>query len=371
MHAELKGAAIALAWVLIPLSLGAQKRALGGLNWSGVWRGEADLETVWCNDILLVESALGFRQRLGRRGLNLSVSYGYFQLDYAPADFDPFGIERQRSEDRTGFQLGLLQSLSKRWEVTASGGVYHGYTDHRSLWLDEYYRQQFGNLEDYEESDPWGYNLSAGLRWEYIPSSGFIQLQALFSRDDVAPGYEIDFDGLFRGTETLYTWTGRISFENVLTSRIRSLNEFIITDTTDREIRSAYQGSLNWALTRRWVARAVLGGALEKPEFDAYYFSFGLDFDCTSSLLFSFSGRYYSDTGEIEDALLFSSAAPALESYQLGLGLRWVKNLYSFKLFVARYFTRYEDPGIGVASFVNLYRDRNWTIVQCAFSKEW
>jgi hypothetical protein len=97
----------------------------------------------------------------------------------------------------------------------------------------------------------------------------------------------------------------------------------------------------------------------------AFYFGGAVEYEATPSCLFSLSGRFYRDTGEIENSL-FSNAAPGVEAYQIGVGFRYLLERAALKLFVAPYFTRYEPFGLGTAFFQHLYQDRAWGIAQIA-----
>ena len=83
----------------------------------------------------------------------------------------------------------MRQRLGERWTLLGSGGLYDGFADYRSRWLDEYYRQQFSTIPGYQKADPKGFNVSAGLRWEYAPTTAFLQVEGGYLWDQIAPGY--------------------------------------------------------------------------------------------------------------------------------------------------------------------------------------
>src|SRR5205814_5614464 len=131
----------------------------------------------------------------------------------------------------------------------------------RRVWLNNYYRQQFANprfppTPGYQEADPKGWNASGGLRWEYLPATGFLEAKGSFAVDDVAPGFVRDpaTGTALRGRGTLYTPSFTLSSENVLSRRLRALNEVRLSHTTTREWRVSWQGSLRCAVGERWVA---------------------------------------------------------------------------------------------------------------------
>jgi hypothetical protein len=82
----------------------------------------------------------------------------------------------------------------------------------------------------------------------------------------------------------------------------------------------------------------------------------------------SLTGRYYKDTGEIENSLLTTSAAPPLQSWEIGLGVRYAWGRSALKVYVAPFWTDYAPSGDASAEFIHLYEDRNWVLAQIAFS---
>ena len=84
----------------------------------------------------------------------------------------------------------------------------------------------------------------------------------------------------------------------------------------------------------------------------------------------SVSGLYYRDTGEIENSLFISTAAPGLEVWQGGLGLRYAGEKSSFQIAVAPSWSDYDPVAVGTRPFTNLYRDRTFISVQAAWAFE-
>jgi len=220
----------------------------------------------------------------------------------------------------------------------------------------------------YVEPDPKGYNFSGGLRWEYLPASGFLQVLAGYALDVIAPGYEIDYTGLKRGLEDLNTVTVDLTAENVLTPHVRVLNEGHIIATTARQVRYSYQGSVNLALGERWVLRPYGGYTTEDPKFRAWYFGGSLEYEVLSSLLASVAGQYYRDTGEIENSN-FTTAAPGVQTWRLGFGLRYQLGRSALKVYYAPFYhTIYEPITLQTIFFENLYKNRDFAVVQFAYS---
>ena len=328
---------------------------------------QADWEGLIASDIQITQSSLAYNRKQGRFEFTTSIALNSFDLDYQPAPFDFLGFASEVDEHRIA---GAVSTRTRLWDpltLLVSGAAYGGFTDYRSAWLNEYYRQQFGALPGYQEASPSGESIQFGLRLEYLPTLAFIQGDISYLHDEIAPGYEIDFEGLRRGRPNLYTASYHVALENVVHRRVRLLNEVRLTDTTNRENRYNYQGSVNVALGERWVLRAFGGYTEEKPTFQAHYAGATIEFEPTPGWLLQLAGRYYSDTGEIENSL-FSSAAPGLEAWQIGAGLRRIWDRHALKFFFAPYFTEYEAAGVGTAFFQHLYQNRTWALIQAAYT---
>jgi len=339
----------------------------------------ADSELVRASDILLSDSRFSHRLEKGGTELELAFAYASFDIEYQPfTPVDFFGFSEDLHEDRFTGQASLRQRLAQTFTLLAAGGLYDGYSDYRRVWISNRYRQKydhpdFPRVPGYETPDPKGYNLSIGTRYEYLPTTGFAELKLGYARDQTAPGYEdgLDTNGQFvllKGRERLDTRSLALSLENVLTKRLRALNEFGVSDTTGRKPRFTYQGSLNLALAERCVLRGYGGLSREAPQFDGHFFGLIAEYEVTPNFLLSLTGRYYRDSGEIENSLPVTSAAPPLRSWEVGAGLRYNWSRASLKLQAGPVWTDYKpQPGIA-EEFTFLYKDRNWVLVQLAFS---
>jgi len=334
----------------------------------------ADFDGLFASDIQLTQETVGYVYRKFRVEVATGISYNRYDLDYQPApEIDFLGRSSHVSERRIGGQIATKISVLEPLQLLSSVGVYDGYTDYRSAWLNEYYRQQFSDVhgfgDEYATPNPHGENANIGLRYEYLPTTGFVQGDFTYLHDEIAPGYEIDFDGLRRGRQNLYTGLYHVAFENVVSRRVRVLNEFRLTDTTNRKLRYNYNGSINIAPAGDWVVRLYGGYTQERPQFEAHYAGGTVELQPIAGWWFSVQGRYYRDSGEIENSL-FSSAAPGLESWQVGVGIRHVWGDHSVRISAGPYFSRYDAIGINTAFFQNLYRNRTWVSVQLAYNFE-
>jgi hypothetical protein len=199
---------------------------------------------------------------------------------------------------------------------------------------------------------------------------GFLEARAGYGVDDVAPGFQEDpaTGRVIPGPSTLYTTSATLAFEDVITSRLRALNELRVSDTTEREVRWSWQSSLNCALGERWVFRPLGGYTAEEPEFEAFWFGGALEFQATDWCALIASAQYYEDTGEVLEPFVLSSAAPALKSYQVSFGVRFTWSRFVLKIAGGPYETDYEEVPPNSRAFTNLYRDRNWALAQATIA---
>lgn len=329
----------------------------------------AAFEGLFSTDVQLTASTLDYSQTRGVVRVDGSATFNTFDIDYQPAPFDFLGSAVHRGEFRGGGSLGLGVDLGPRLQASLSVAAYSGFTDYRSLWFDEYYRQQFSDLPGYSEAAPRGEAVSVGLRWEYLPATGFLQADVGWRHDVISPGYEIDFDGLRRGRPNLHTASYRFAVEHALGPRLRTLQELRVTETSDRDVRLAWQGAFNLAVYERWTLRLLGGFTRENPTFEAHFVGGAVEFSPADGWILGLTGRFYRDTGEIENSN-FSNAAPGVDAWQTGLSIQRKWGARTVRLAASPYFTRYEPFGIGTAFFQNLYRDRDWAVVQLAYTHE-
>lgn len=337
-------------------------------------KGGVSFDALLADDIQITSTALTYGHKRGGTEWSLNYTYKTYEEDYEPfKQFDFIGTPESLSEDYHGGQLSLRQSLHRSLTLLASGGGYDGFTDYRSVWLANYYRQQFAKFfpNIYEQPAPKGWNVAGGLRWEYQPTTGFIDAGFLYAEDQIAPGYDRDDLGrALIGDKFLYTQSPYLKFENVLTPRLRTLHEFQMTDTSRRELRLAYRGSVNIALSEHWTGRVSGGYTHENPTLRAWHLGATLEFEFAPRWLVSVSGLYYEDTGEIENSLFISTAAPGVETAQGALGLRYAGEASSFSVSAGPTFAKYEPVSLGTRPFTNLYQDRTWVAVQAAWGFE-
>ncbi len=332
-------------------------------------------ESVRASDVDLIQLASSWRWEVPARALRgeLSLARNDLTIDYRPVPFDFRGKELRRSEHSEALQTNVRWRSAETLEWIGTAGAYQGFTNYRSLWLAEYFRQQYEPLgmtaiDRWEAPDPRGVSAGAGVRWEYLRASGFLEFTAALGRDEVAPGYEIDFDGLRRGRVGLNTAAFTLSTENVVSPSVRSRIVLRASRVSERSWRFGGEAALNWAVGERLVLRGVLGGATEDPRFHAWFGGLTVDWALTDQWAWFVQGRYYTDTGEIEDALLFTSAAPGLHSRRWATGVRWQGERWALRLQAGELRSDHDPTNPRLDFFQNLYRDRVWTLIQVAAS---
>jgi hypothetical protein len=321
------------------------------------------------DDIHLRQTALGIKHSSTTTDIALDLGAGDIALDFTPGTSDILSRASRRDAQRTSVSATGRFMRDKRLNLLTGAGVYKGFSDFRSLWLDEYYRQLFENVPGYIHASPRGWHALVGLRWAYIPATAYLQCTIVRQSDHVSPGYEPRIgEPLLSGREKLGTTSLRISTENILCTTVRSLVEIGLTETTGRDTRFSAQASVNWSATESLTLRAVVAGVREAPEFQAGSGAITLEYDWNERWFLGLTARAYRDNGELIDPLIVSTAAPALRSTHIAASLRWQGEHASLRLEAGPYRTRYDAVSAASAHFDQLYSDRDWTRFQASFA---
>jgi hypothetical protein len=334
--------------------------------------GIFDFSSLSASDVFVTDTLLGYHHEGRKMDIDLSLSWRRIEADYL-SEYLGNRRDKDLAADRIGFQFNTSYDLDKNLVLKADAGLYDGFQTFRALWLNEYYRHVFDVLEEfisgmqgYKNARPKGYNVSSGLRWEYMPDIGYVDAGISYQHDVVSPGYEMGVP-LLRLRDKYNTKSGHLAFENVLTRRLRTMAEFRVDDTTNRELRFSVQGGLNYAMAENWVMRLNAGWLKERPGFRSKSISAVLERDWHGVWFASLFGRYYEDTSEIENGVISIAAAPPLESYQAGIGLRRQGHSSSFKFVTGPCFSNYKRKPDRDIAFDQLYKDRDWLSVQFTY----
>lgn len=321
---------------------------------------------LWADGIFLSSDTLYHQWTADAIDIGLQVDRRSYELDYEPRIF---GFDTRLDRDQWTLSSDAAWRWSENFEWLGAVSYYDGFADYRSLWISEYYAQFFGGVPNYVDPSPKGFSVSSGLEWTYIPVMAKVGLTGGYARDTIAPAYDVTDEGVERSRPNLYTNFIRVTTENVLHRRLVVQNLFQYTDTTDREERWSFRSGWNWALNDDFTLRLHAGGAVEQPRFDALFGGATLERAFRDEWFLRLTGRYYRDTGEIENSLGgFTSAAPALDAFEVGLGLRWTGIHSSLNLYVGYYQTEYGALSGDNEFLENLYNDRRWGLLQIGYT---
>ncbi len=307
--------------------------------------------------------------------LKTTLSRSDFDLEFRPASFDFLGAQTRIKEESHSIRFDASRELQETLKLDLGLAYRNGFSNYRAAWLDTYFDQHFAPLEGvpghelYAPASPSASSANAGLRWEYLPASGIASLSFSRIQDKVSPGYEIDFDGIRRSERILATTSLSVASENVLSPHLRSRIALTATDTSARERRYAAEVALNAAIGERFIWRNKIGASTENPQFDASFIDTAIEFQANDSLSLFLGARHYEDTGEIENALLFTTAAPALDNDSLSLGLRYRTETWNSKLSLTHSHSDFAETNLNTDFFQNLYFDADWLSVQLALGK--
>jgi len=320
------------------------------------------------SDIRLIDSELDLRWRTTKREITVMAAVADLDVNYAPNPLDFLGVSRKLDETRTSEQITWREGLDQRWRWNFSAGGSDGFTDYRSLWLDEYYRQIFSTVRGYVPAKPDGKNVSIGGTYEYLPQSGMINWSLGYQVDGISPSYDkIIMGPLVRGRSRYQTWRLGLGSEHVLSPRLRFKEDFTALQTTARAWRYAYKAEALWAITDAWATHLDLEASRE-AEFHSVAASLALERDWSAKWFAGVQVRAYRDNGQVIDPSLISGAAPPIDSLQAQLTLRYSGSNVTWRVGIGPYLTRYAALTPGTIWFSSLYRDRNWCSVQAAWT---
>lgn len=342
---------------------------------------EVDLDTLLGPDIQLFQGSAAAGFNAGSTWIRAEVNGGGFGVDYAPVDFDLFGRPLRLEESRIGAGLRVAYTASERWTWLADFSAYDGFQSYRSAWVSQWYSQFFDGLPGLREPDPAGFSGSAGARLEVAPTRMWIQFEAGLAHDRIAPGYAeiLDPNGSLLDVHPLRrhlaTQSYRLAFENVVTPWLKTRASIRVADQVERRPRWSATAEGNFALGPDWVLRLDAGYTWEefngepRRRFEGWWTGAGLEWQFADGWHWIARGRAYRDNGEIENSISFSTSAPALDSAEFQLGLRWSRPGHTFFVGAGPYWTHYEPVTFNTAFFANLYRDRTFLSLQ--FSYRW
>ncbi len=344
---------------------------LQGLFPDGGNRIDLESDGLFSDDIDVIRSSIRFQQTRGP--LRFRGVFGETEHDilYTPGQ-GTFTLPSERNERTRDYEIGIDYTLRSNLRLTASGRHSDGFSDHRSLWISEFYRQSFQFFPSYEEADPRSYSASIGLEWDYQANST-LAITAGVSRSNIVAGISIDplnFDDVVIGEDELDTLSGSLRWETVINSRLKTQQTLRFSKTDGRDLRSQLQSDWAFAITDQWTIRAQFGAAHEDPSFEAFYGGLTLVYELNRNWQFDFGFRKYDDTGEVNSSN-FNTSAPGFSSSELSFGVLWRGGSTSIRASVAMYDTEFDNiQVIENRVFGGLYQDRDFVAARLAISHQ-
>lgn len=337
---------------------------------------ESLLELLEGDDVRIALATLQATDTVANWEITATGSLADYSIDFEPAPFDLFGEARQLDHTSRSLTVSGERRLSDELTLQLSTALRDGFANFRTVWLDTYFDQHFSPLEGvpghelYQNFQPSAASVSSSLSWEYVPANAKATVTVSRIQDNVSPGYEIDFDGVQRSELVLASTSLSATTENVLTPWLRSRIIVSATETSSRENRYAGEFALNAALGEKTTLRTRIGGSKEAPLFEASLSELTAIYQLTNAFSLSATARRYHDTGEIENALLFTTAAPELQNDSLGASLSYRTESWSARFDISYSESDYAETNANTDFFQNLYADRDWTLYRVAFAKQ-
>ena len=339
----------------------------------GAGRLDLEVDSLTSDDVEILKSSLRFEQSKG----GWKVAGAVCEIRHA-IDYEPFTttLPSRRVEISNDYRLEVQKAISPSWTLLATGAYVDGFSDHRSIWISEFYDQSNSRNPAYRAADPGSVAFSLGGQWSYRPGLGSVQVTVGYSRADIVPGWGRELNpasGRFELVSTdseLDTYSGGLVWNTAVNPRLVSRHTLRFTETEDRELRTQLQTEWAFAVTRDFTIRAQLGGAEENPDFDALYGGVTLVYEFNEQWQMDLGYRYYQDSGEINSSN-FNTAAPGVESRELSLGLLWSNGATSVRASVGYYETDFDPIDNPVNDvFTNLYQDRDFVSARFAITHQ-
>lgn len=297
-----------------------------------------------------------------------TFALSYFQTEYG-LEYKPFaplgGSDKRLEESNHQGSLSIGYTLQNNIETSVSVTSYDGFSDYRSIWIGEYYRQAFNFPgSGYFAPDPKGFSISNSWGWD--PQIGTsLSIDLSYSEDTITPGWTFGSPA----NDLLKNRIVSVRWEQAINPSLKTETSFYYSDITDREPRLNLQSSWNYALTNEITLGAQLGGSREESDFDSFYGGLSVTYEVNDYLSLKFNGRLYSDSGEIETSG-FNSAAPGINTAEIGISALIEHGDHAFQLGISSFTNNYKDTDSDNEFFTNLYDDRDWITIRAAYTFE-
>jgi len=331
---------------------------------TGLQNIDVEYEGLFSSNLDIQRESFSYQQERAKWTFALS----YFQTEYG-LEYEPFaplgGSDNSLNESNHQGSLSIGCTLQNDLETSVSVTSYDGFSDYRSIWIAEYYRQTFNFPgSGYFAPDPEGFSITNGWRWD--PQIGTsLSIDLSYSEDTIAPGWTFGSPA----NDLLKNRIVSIRWEQAINPSLKTETSFYYSDITGREPRLNLQSSWNHALTNEITLGAQLGGSREESDFDSFYGGLSLTYEVNDYLSLKLNGRLYTDSGEIETSG-FNSAAPEINTAEIGISALIEHGDHSFQLGISSFINNYKDTDPDNEFFTNLYDDRDWITVRAAYTFE-
>ncbi len=350
----------------ICLLLAFHSFASGADQWfTGAQLVEGTAEYISSSDIDVGSIQATYSGTEGPWTFQIGAGWTEYDLDYEPV---LFGSAASLGEETSQLALSLTREWNPAWSSALRFRTYEGYSDYRSIWIAEFYKQFFGAFPAYHGPDPHGSSIGVFVEWDYLPGTGNASLALDYGRDEIAPGW--GFNSAIGqpepGRERLETPSASLRIEQVINPWLKTEGEFLVRQTTAREARYALRNG--WAAAAGPLGFRLNGGYTgESPSFHAVYGSALVEWTFLPKWSVHAGYRVYQDSGEIESSG-FNALAPGLDSNEIFTGIKWDRGDFSVSANVGFLNTDYEPLSEDNEFFGNLYKDRDWVNFRLAAS---
>lgn len=337
---------------------------------SGATRIDLESDGIFSSDVKVIDTTFRFVQERGRHQFSVELGQTRHEIDYAPAP-GTFTREEFRAEEAFSAAIGYRFDLRNDFRLNFNASYSDGFTDHRSLWIAEFYRQSFQFFPSYVEPDPDSLSFSTGFEWDFNPRNSLVATFG-FSQSTIVPGYAIDpvtFVDVEIGDAILDTYSGSLRVESQVHSRVSTQQTLLLSETEGRQLR--WQLRTDWALSlnEQLTLRLQAGLSRERPVFEAYYGGASLVYELTPNWQFDVGYRVYSDTGEITQSN-FNASAPGIDTSEISFGALWRAGNNSLRASIALFDSDFNEiTNSENLVFSNLFGDREFVAARVAFTR--
>lgn len=327
--------------------------------------GHFAAEILVADDIAVEAYKLDYSASRAGWQLELGLGANRYGMDY---ENSLFASSARLEESTTLANIAVSRDWGTSWQTTLGGRTYDGFSDYRSVWLAEYYRESWSAFPDYRRPDPQGHAVQLSATWHYTPGAGRMEVSTNFGRDRVTPAWAFDpsLGRPISSRESLNTVSGTVRVDQALNGWLKTALTATHQSTTDRENRLAL-GHVWAASAGPIAARVTIGYTREEPAFEGTFGGIAGEWAFLPAWTATVRYRVYQDSGEIS-ASSFTASAPGLDTRETYLSLLWDRGDLAISLGVGFLASDYKPLSTENSFFGELYQDRDWVNVRAAAS---